>query len=142
MANVNCFKVLITLAAVTCAVAIPACGSSSKPSSTTGWTGIGQGVAYADCMRSHGVTGFPDPSPGGGVALPSTISQQSPSYQNALRTCAKLQSGPTSGPPNKLRRLFGDTTVPNRHRPTRQSAPYMAIAQRTRPLACGRGLAG
>jgi hypothetical protein len=99
MAGAKCFNGLGTLAAITCTVAIVACSSSTQPSSTTGSAGTGQGVAYADCMRSHGVTGFPDPSPGGGVALPSSINPESPSYQNALQHCAKLQPGPIGGPP-------------------------------------------
>jgi hypothetical protein len=92
------------LAAVSCAVTIAACGSSSKPSSTIGLAGAGQAIAYTDCMRSHGVTDFPDPSPGGGVALPSTINPQSPSYQAALQGCAKLEPGPAGGPPKASER--------------------------------------
>lgn len=98
-----CFKVLATVATVTSAVAIAACGSSSNPPVTVS-SAAGQGVAYADCMRSHGVSGFQDPSAGGGVALPSTINQQSPSYQTAEQTCAKLQPGPTGGPPKASER--------------------------------------
>ncbi len=88
------------LAAISCAVTIAACGSSANSSTTTGSAGTGQGVAFADCMRSHGVAGFPDPGPGGGVAIPSTINPQSPSYRAALQNCAKLQPGAIGGPPN------------------------------------------
>ena len=95
---------LITLGVVSCAIVIAACGSSSKPSASAGSTGTGPGVAYADCMRSHGVTDFPDPTPDGGVALPATINPQSPSYQAALLACAKLQPGPAGGPPKASER--------------------------------------
>ena len=89
------------LAAVSCAVVIAACGSSSMSSTTIGSVDTGQGIAFADCMRSHGVTGFPDPSPDGGVALPSTINPQSPSYEAAQQACAKLQNlGQSAGPPS------------------------------------------
>ena len=95
---------LITLGVVSCAIVIAACGSSSKPSASAGSTGTGPGVAYADCMRSHGVTGFPDPGPEGGVVLPSTIDPQSPSYLAAQQICAKLQRGPVGGPPKPSER--------------------------------------
>jgi hypothetical protein len=91
------------LAVVSCAVTIAACGSSSEPS-TIGSASAGQAIAYTDCMRSHGVTGFPDPSPEGGVALPSSINPQSPSYQAALQDCARLQPGPAGGPPKASER--------------------------------------
>lgn len=77
-----------------CALAVVACGSSSKPRSTTGSSGSAQAVAYADCMRSRGVQKFPDASSGGGLAIPSTINAQSPTYISAHRACANLQPGP------------------------------------------------
>ena len=55
-------------------------------------------------MRSHGVTGFPDPGQEG-FALPSTINQQSPSYHAAQRACAKLQPGPIGGAPKPSARV-------------------------------------
>jgi hypothetical protein len=76
-----------------CALAVAACGSSSKPRSTTGSRGSAQAVAYADCMRSHGVQNFPDASAGDGFGVPSTINTQSPTYISAHETCAKLQPG-------------------------------------------------
>jgi hypothetical protein len=77
-----------------CALAVVACGSSSKPRNTTGSNGSAQAVAYADCMRSHGVQNFPDASSGGGLAIPSTINTQSPTYIRARGACATLQPGP------------------------------------------------
>lgn len=77
-----------------CALAVVACGSSGKPRNTTGSSGSGEAVAYADCMRSHGVQNFPDASSGGGLAVPSTVNTQSPTYLSARRACAKLQPGP------------------------------------------------
>jgi hypothetical protein len=95
-------KVLIMLAAITCGMAIAACGSSKSSSTAAAAGQFAQGVKYADCMRSHGVTGFPDPSAGGGFALPSTINPQSPSYQVAHKACGKLEPGPVGGPPKAL----------------------------------------
>jgi hypothetical protein len=47
----------------------------------------------AACMRSHGITGFPDPTfPGGTVDLniPSSIDQNSTQFIQAAQTCSKL----------------------------------------------------
>jgi hypothetical protein len=76
-----------------CALAVVACGSSSRPRNTTGSSGSAQAVAYAECMRSHGVQNFPDASSGGGLAIPSTINTESPIYISARRACARLQPG-------------------------------------------------
>jgi hypothetical protein len=74
-------------------LAVAACGSSGKPRNTTGSSGPAQAVAYADCMRSHGVQNFPDASSGARFEIPSTINTQSPIYISAHRACAKLQPG-------------------------------------------------
>lgn len=86
---------LITLTAVTCAVAIAACGSSSKPQPVAGSSGAADGIRFADCMRSHGVPNFPDPSGGGGIQIQagSGINPQSPAFQSAQQACAKLLPG-------------------------------------------------
>jgi hypothetical protein len=46
-------------------------------------------LEQAECMRAHGVTSFPDPLPGGGFTIPSTISLQSPTYIAAEKACSK-----------------------------------------------------
>lgn len=86
---------LMTLTAITCLVAIAACGSSSKPQGAGGASGAGQGIRFADCMRSHGVPNFPDPSGGGGIQIPagSGINPQAPAFQSAQQSCAKLLPG-------------------------------------------------
>jgi hypothetical protein len=50
-----------------------------------------QDLAFADCMRSNGVPGFPDPSHDGAFDLPPAINPQAPRYQSAMRACAKVQ---------------------------------------------------
>ena len=92
----------IAIIAASCAVAIAACGSSSTKASnsTAGSSQHSQEVSYADCMRSHAVPNFPDPSPGGGFALgTSGINQQSPAFLSAQHACAHLQPGGNSQPP-------------------------------------------
>jgi hypothetical protein len=47
----------------------------------------------AACMRSHGITGFPDPTfPGGRVSLsiPSSIDTKSRQFTQAAQTCTRL----------------------------------------------------
>lgn len=60
-------------------------------------------LKISECMRSHGITGFPDPTTGpppspngnsevidrGGVilAIPSTIDSQSPKFKHAAAAC-------------------------------------------------------
>jgi hypothetical protein len=84
---------------VTCTVAIAACGSSTKPSGTAA-SHQTSGLGFAQCMRSHGVPNYPDPSQtGGGLAVGSGtgLDPQSPAFQSAARDCRKLQPGPHGG---------------------------------------------
>jgi hypothetical protein len=52
-------------------------------------------VAYAACMRSHGVPGFPDPGTNGRFSLGSSIDPSSPQFQAAQKACQSLL--PTGG---------------------------------------------
>jgi hypothetical protein len=97
----RCPRVLPIVLAVSCAVAIGACGSSGKPSSAAASNGYAQGIKGADCMRSHGVPNFPDPSAGGGFQLGANpgFNPQSPAFQSAQKACAKLLPGDGGPPP-------------------------------------------
>ena len=45
-------------------------------------------LKYSECMRSHGVTRYPDPNSFGGVpAVPPGVDVDSPQYQAAVRAC-------------------------------------------------------
>jgi hypothetical protein len=85
-------------------VALAACGTGTAPSGSaaTGASNTSAQLAFAECMRSHGVSGFPDPggaTPSGpsikilGIALPSTIDVRSPAFQSAMNACQKLITG-------------------------------------------------
>ena len=50
-----------------------------------------QDLRYADCMRSHGVSGFPDPDHDGVFTLPATINESAPSFLRATDTCQRVQ---------------------------------------------------
>ena len=79
---------LLTLAAIVCAAAIAACGSS-KSSSTAASIGSPKAVEYGDCMRSHGVPNFPDPGTSGAYHLLQQINLSSPAAESAQQACAK-----------------------------------------------------
>jgi hypothetical protein len=95
---------------------ISACGSST-PSQTDGSGGASgttavreQAVKFADCIRSNGVSAFPDPNASGQFAygIPSRSSPLNPSsaaWKQAIAACKSLEpSGfmPTSFSPTQL----------------------------------------
>jgi hypothetical protein len=86
------------LAALGCVVAIAACGSSNSQTAAAS-NHLNQGFKFAACMRSHGVTNFPDPSAGGGIELNSGsgINPFSPAFKAAQTDCRKLLPGPLGG---------------------------------------------
>jgi hypothetical protein len=93
----------IGFAVLVCALAVGACGSSSKPGQST--PGKGQFLAFSECMRTHGVSNFPDPSPGGGIQIRigSGLNPFSPAFKAAQSTCRKLLPGGgpgAQGPPS------------------------------------------
>jgi hypothetical protein len=96
------------VAGLSCAVALAACGSAAK-SSNGGSTVFAAGVRFANCMRSHGVPTFPDPSSGGGIQIPdnSGINPGSPAFQAAQSACSRLLpgKGPPRGPISESRKL-------------------------------------
>lgn len=68
----------------------PAGGSGASGSSP-----LAQAVAYSQCMRSHGVSNFPDPvqTPDGGYGYRTNgIDPNSAAFQGALQACKALPS--------------------------------------------------
>jgi hypothetical protein len=92
---------------------IAACGSGSPSnSSSSGSSGSDssqtqlqqEALNYARCMRSHGVSNFPDPTPNGGgfdVDIPG-VNRSSPAFKSAQTACKRLLpvKRPQSGPPS------------------------------------------
>jgi hypothetical protein len=75
-----------------CTVAIAACGSTAN----TGTNGANsdQALVYVQCLRSHGVPNFPDPTPGGRLPnVPSNINTAAPAFRSAQNACARLMPG-------------------------------------------------
>jgi len=95
-----------------CGILIAACGYSSSPNSAQTNTNASNAallVKYSDCMRSHGVPSFPDPSTsqsgnnsfgidGFNFNLPAGLNMQSPAYQSAGKACQPLVAGGGDGP--------------------------------------------
>jgi hypothetical protein len=61
-------------------------------------------LKYAECMRSHGVVDFPDPSSDGTILVDGTVSQ-SPQYPAADNTCRNLL--PNGGVPKAAQQAQG-----------------------------------
>lgn len=74
------------------ALALTGCGSSKEPThSTSGASARLAAVKYSECMRSHGVTRFPDPDSHGNFSLYGTgIIVGLPSFHAAENACSKL----------------------------------------------------
>jgi hypothetical protein len=101
----------VIAATLAAALALAACGGSSSPSSlTASKTSIkSSALKLAECMRTHGVPDFPDPtggsieiqaSPGGTGGSVSVDGHQlnvnAPAFQKAMHECQKYQP---QGPP-------------------------------------------
>ena len=85
-------------AAVSCGLALAACrGVGNAGSAQTGASVSRALVRYSACMRSHGVSGFPDPSTGQGpnavgidgydFNLPAGLNPRSPAFEQAEKSC-------------------------------------------------------
>ena len=94
-------------AAVALGVTVAGCsgGSTVPTAASTGRSGssgsstLAEAVAYSQCIRSHGVSNFPDPvqTPDGGYGYRTTgIDPNSASFQEALQACRSLPSPWTS----------------------------------------------
>ena len=76
---------------------ISGCGSSAPADTGTGNGGNAQrAVKFADCMRSNGVSGFPDPSASGkltidAVANGSSLDPSAPAFKQAISACKNLE---------------------------------------------------
>jgi hypothetical protein len=84
-------------------------GSSSSPSaSPSGDTGDAE-LAYAQCMRDHGISDFPDPQPGGGGGIQNgSADPDSPQFKAADDACKSLlppSSSVRTPPPQELEQL-------------------------------------
>jgi hypothetical protein len=92
---------------IACCLALAACGSTGAPSGTVTNSGSvnpsvrDAGLRFASCMRSRGVSNFPDPGAGGGINISpaSGINPQSPAFQTAQRACKSFLPKGIGHPP-------------------------------------------
>jgi len=102
---------LLALACFGCALALAACGASALPGAATATNASADAsshystqLKFSQCMRSHGVPDFPDPTPNAtassgpvrvvlGIVLPPTMNPRAPAFRSALNQCRKLVIG-------------------------------------------------
>jgi hypothetical protein len=80
-------------------VLISACGSSAPAETGTAGNSTAnaqQAVKFAECMRSNGVSEFPDPSASGkltidAVANGSSVNTSTPAFKQAISACKDLE---------------------------------------------------
>jgi hypothetical protein len=78
-----------------------ATGSAVKPGSTgSGADSASPALAFARCMRAHGVPNFPDPNPGGGFTFHAGagFNPVSPAVKAAQAKCQQFMGGGPPGP--------------------------------------------
>ncbi len=84
----------IAIGALLPAALLAGCGSGAHTSSLT--KVMSSALAYANCMRSHGVPDFPDPSGQGDFVIHggpgSDLVPSSPAFQAAERVCGPFAS--------------------------------------------------
>jgi hypothetical protein len=104
----------VAAAILAATLAIAACGGSSSPqkknSSDKLKTSGNAPLRLAECMRTHGVPGFPDPSSSGSIGIDASpggnggsisinghqLNVSAPAFQKAMNECQKFQP---HGPP-------------------------------------------
>jgi hypothetical protein len=84
-------------------VLISACGSSAPAGTSTGSSGgnntaanAQKAVKFAECMRSNGVSEFPDPGASGkltidGIVNGSSLDPSTPAFKQAISACKDLE---------------------------------------------------
>ena len=86
------------LATIAIVALLGACGSNAPAATGTGSGGnnVAQAVKFAQCMRSNGVSNFPDPDASGaltidGVVNGSSLDPNSATFQQAISACKDLE---------------------------------------------------
>jgi hypothetical protein len=83
----------------TCRSHLPKSAQGTRPSAQE----VSQMLKYSNCMRSHGVTNFPEPNSNGQMMVkagsgPGAINPNTPTYQAAAKACRSLEPAGFSTP--------------------------------------------
>ncbi|HEY6275580.1 MAG TPA: hypothetical protein VIX86_04540 [Streptosporangiaceae bacterium] len=81
-----------SIVAVAAAITIAAAACSALPGSPSGSVKYQEALAFAKCMRAHGVPNFPDPDSNGQFSG-NGIDRNSPQVQSAGNACRSLLPG-------------------------------------------------
>jgi hypothetical protein len=97
-------RALAALAVIPLVALLSGCGSSAPAETGTGSSGGGNNTAahaqkavkFAECMRSNGVSQFPDPGASGkftidAVANGSSLDTSAPAFKQAISACKDLE---------------------------------------------------
>jgi hypothetical protein len=132
----------MTLGLLAAGIGLAACGSSASNATAT-TARSGQALAFARCMRSHGVPNFPDPTGGSlglqlersadGTTKVNGVAVNGPAFQSAMSSCRSYL--PNGGHPSAaqtakakaqalaMSRCMRSHGVPNFPDPQFQSGP-------------------
>jgi hypothetical protein len=95
-------RALAALAPIATAAVISACGSSAHDSGGNTAANAKEAVKFSECMRSNGVSDFPDPGASGkltidAVANGSALNPSTPAFKQALSACKALEPAGFTG---------------------------------------------
>ncbi len=113
---------LAALALIAMVALISACGSSAPAGTGTGGGGNNtaanaqKAVKFAECMRSNGVSEFPDPGASGkftidAVANGSSLDTSTPAFKQAISACKDLEPAGFTGSKRSSRAAAGGPQV-------------------------------
>jgi hypothetical protein len=98
-------RTAVALVLIATTIPIGACGSSAPAGTSSGdhtAANAQKAVKFAECMRSNGVSKFPDPEASGsftidGVVNGSSLDPNSPGFKRAISACRDLEPAGFTG---------------------------------------------
>jgi hypothetical protein len=85
-------RMICSVVAVGIALLAVACGGGGSPPASAALTAYQKELAFSQCMRAHGESGFPDPQPNGSILVgpQDHLAQGSPQFAAANKACQHL----------------------------------------------------